>query len=100
MVLHKRWRLHDGVTTDQVARLVAERVVPHYARLSDQVVLGLEADEDGTVVALQRWSSREALAAATSGTAYDRWWAAYLPVLAEWDRLVSFQEEWETTVLL
>lgn len=100
LVLHKRWRLREGVAVTDVVQLVRGRIVPHYARLSPEVALGLEQDAPGSVVATQRWTSRAALVAATTGAAYDAWWEAYLPVLSDWDRLVTFDSEWESVALL
>ncbi|MEJ5915128.1 hypothetical protein [Pseudokineococcus sp. 1T1Z-3] len=96
----KRWRLADGVTLAHVRRVVEEAVVPHYRDLSDDVELGLEAADDRTIIAVQRWPSRAARDAAMSGPRFEAWWQAYLPVLARWDELVSLVDEWETEVLL
>lgn len=100
VVLHKRWRLRDGVPVARVVEVVRERIVPHYARLSPHVELGLEQDAPGSVVAVQRWAGRAELEAATTGPAYDAWWRDYLPVLATWDALVTFDSEWESVELL
>ena len=61
LVLHKRWRLRDGVTVDQVAALVRNRIVPHYRQLSDDVRLGLEVLDASHVLAIQRWPDRATL---------------------------------------
>ena len=95
---YKRWRLHGAVTPEQVADFVRERIEPAYAALSAEVSLGLEESDDGTMVALQRWTSREARERAMSGPGFEGWWEAYVPVLEEWDRLVEFVDEWETQV--
>lgn len=100
LVLRKRWRLREGVEVAEVVALVRERIVPHYARLSADVGLGLEQDAPGSVVAVQRWASRAAHDAATTGAAYDAWWRDYLPVLAVWDTLVDLDSEWESVELL
>jgi hypothetical protein len=92
--------LRPGVTRDQVAQLVAERIVPAYRRLSDEVDLGLESiAEPPAVLAIQRWQSPTALARALEGPGYAAWWADYQPILQSWDELVEFDDEWETTEL-
>ena len=96
-MLHKRWQLRPGVHPDDVVALVQQQVFPAYQRLSDDVTLGLELSLDGTsVVAVQRWVSREAQEAVASSDSYAGWWANYQPALAEWDRLLEFVSEWST----
>lgn len=98
--LYKRWRLKEGTAVDDVAALVRQRIVPHYARLSGEVTLGLERWDDRGVVAVQRWRSRAALEACVGGEGYAAWWDAYLPVLEQWDALVELEAEWEGEALL
>lgn len=52
--------------------------------------------DGASVVAVQRWESREAQEAATSSDSYGDWWAEYQPALAEWDRLLEFVSEWSS----
>lgn len=97
LVLYKRWQLRPDVHPDDVVALVQQQVLPAYDRLSEDVTLGLELSLDGTsVVAIQRWTNREAQRAATSSDSYARWWADYQPALAEWDRSLKFVSEWST----
>ena len=96
----KRWRMRDGVTAEQVRRFVEERIVPAYAVFGDNVVLGLQLHEDGTLLAEQRWTSRAARDGAMSGSAFEAWWESYLPVLEQWGRLVEFVEEWDADILI
>ena len=94
----KRWRPRDGVAPERIAGFVRERILPAYAVLSAEVSLGLEECDDGTMIALQRWTSHEARESALSGPGFEGWWQTYVPVLEEWDRLVEFVDEWETQV--
>lgn len=73
VVLYKRWRLRDGVSREQVTELVANRIVPHYRRLSSDAVLDLEATDKGTLVAIQRWPSRGKLEQAMTGPHFEAW---------------------------
>ena len=100
VILSKRWRLREGVTLAEVVTLVEEGVAPHYRKLSDQVVLGLEALEDGRVLAIQRWSDQAALDQATRGERFAEWWRDYQPILAAWDAALEFEEEWQTEALI
>lgn len=100
VVLYKRWLLRDGVTLDEVVELVRNEVAPHYRTLDPRVVLGLEALRDDAVLAIQRWPSRGVLDQTRTGRRFQDWWAAYQPVLAAWDALLEFDDEWETQDLL
>ncbi len=98
LVAYKRWRLRAGVSVDQVAGFVGTRIVPAYRALSGAVTLGLQADLDGaTVLAVQRWVTREQRDQAMHGSAFEAWWAGYEPALVDWDELVEFVDEWETS---
>ena len=81
-MLYKRWRLRDGVTVDQVAALVRDRIVPHYRELSEDVRLGLEVLDATHVLAIQRWPDRATLDNAMHGERFDEWWRDYAPILA------------------
>jgi len=100
VILYKRWRLRKEVPLDRVVALVTQGVAPHYGALDTRVVLGLEAQGDDAILAIQRWPSRDVLAQTTASPRYEDWWQAYQPVLAAWDALVEFDSEWETEDLL
>lgn len=100
VTLYKRWVLRDGASLDDVVGLVKERVTPHYRALAADVVLGLEAEGDDAVIAVQRWPGRDSLDQAMGGAGFQDWWEAYQPVLAAWDALLEFHSEWETEDLL
>lgn len=97
LVLYKRWKLRPDVRPGDVVVLVQQHVLPAYQRLSDDVTLGLELSLDGTsLLAIQRWASREAQEAVTSSDRFAGWWADYQRALVEWDRLLEFDGEWST----
>ena len=97
LTLYKRWTLRPGVTDDDVRRFVEQRILPAYRRLSSDVELGLElATGGGSIVAVQRWSSVAAHQSASTGPAFETWWAGYMPTLIDWDRMVTFDHEWST----
>ena len=101
MILYKRWRLCDGVGIDQVAQAVRDWIAPMYKRLSEDVELGLELSTDQrSVLAVQRWRSRDALVRAMSGPGFESWWSEYQPILSKWDPLLAFDSEWETVELI
>lgn len=95
--LYKRWTLRSGVTGDDVHRFVEQRILPAYRQLSTDVELGLELETDGrSIVAVQPWSNSSTHRSATTGSAFESWWADYEPALVEWDGLVTFDREWST----
>lgn len=100
VVLYKRWRLRDGVSHQQVVDLVVTRIVPHYRSLCAEVELALEATDPTTVLAIQRWPSREKLDEVMSGDRFEMWWREYQPILAGWDSMLIFDEEWDSEVLV
>jgi quinol monooxygenase YgiN len=81
--------------------LVRNEIVPHYAKLTGAVRLSLLriADTD-SYLALQHWTSRAEREAAITSEFYPEWFKAYEPILARWDQLMVFEDEWETEVLL
>jgi hypothetical protein len=100
-VTYKRWRLKDGKTEAALVELVRNEIVPHYARLTADVQLGLHRIRDSrSYLALQYWQSRAAWEAATSSDRYPSWFDEYEPLLARWDALMEFEDEWEAEELL
>ena len=98
---HKRWRPRPGVEPADVAAVVADRIAPHYSRLDPSVTLGLELDtSSGMLIATQSWPSRQHRDERMDGPRFESWWRDYLPILRDWEQLVEFESEWETTVLL
>lgn len=100
LTLYKTWRLRDAADLGAVVALVSGAIAPHYARLSPDARLELEQLDERTLLAIQRWPSRAALEAATTGEGYEHWWQEYLPVLEQWGTLLDFVDEWEGSVLL
>mgnify|MGYP000851801339 FL=1 len=100
-VTYKRWRLKPGKREADLVDLVRREIVPHYAKLAAGVRLGLHRIKDtSSYLALQHWQSRVAWEAATSSAFYQSWLAEYEPILAQWDQLVEFEDEWEAEVIL
>ena len=63
--------------------------------------LGLHRIRDSkSYLALQQWQSPEAREATTSSERYRSWLREYEPILARWDQLMEFEEEWEAEVIL
>lgn len=100
-VTYKRWRLQDGKAEADLVDLVCNEIVPHYAKLSESVRLGLQRiGNTQSYLALQRWDSRAAWETTTSSAFYQAWFAAYEPILARWNQLMAFEEEWVAEVIL
>jgi hypothetical protein len=93
--------MNSGVTVEDVGVLVRHEIVPHYARLSPQVVLQLEAVEgEASVLAIQRWPDCKSFDDTFSHPSFQRWWEEYQPILRRWDALVTFDSEWSTEDVL
>ncbi len=98
---YRRWRLCLGGDAQAVGDLVRDRIIPHYRALDPTVQLGLEQIEGShAILAIQRWPDRGRRDPATTGAAFEAWFAAYRPLLAEWERLVEFEAEWESHELI
>ena len=100
-VTYKRWRLKPGKREADLVDLIRSEIAPHYAKLPGNVRLGLHRIKDtSSYLALQHWQSRVAWEAATSSAFYQSWLGEYEPILAQWDQLVEFEDEWEAEVIL
>ena len=100
-VTYKRWRLKDGQREPDLIDLVRNEIVPHYAKLAGCIRLELHRISDThSYLALQRWQSRAAWETTTASEFYQTWFSEYEPILARWDRLMAFEDEWEAEVIL
>jgi hypothetical protein len=100
-VTYKRWRLKDGKPEADLVDLVRNKIIPHYARLGVPVGIALHRIADtSSYLALQHWPSRAAWEATTSSETYRSWLGEYEPILARWDLLMEFEDEWEAEVIL
>jgi hypothetical protein len=100
-VTYKRWRLKDGQREADLVNLVRNEIAPHYAKLEGGVRLGLQHISGAhAYLALQHWPSRAAWENTTSSAFYQAWLGEYEPILARWDQLMAFEDEWETEVIL
>jgi quinol monooxygenase YgiN len=100
-VTYKRWRLRDGKQEVDLVDLVRNEIVPHYAKLEGPVRLGLHRIRNTpSYLALQQWQSRAAWETTTSSDFYQSWLREYEPILARWDQLMEFEDEWEAEVML
>jgi hypothetical protein len=98
---YRRWRLRDGADVQAVVDMVRDRIVPHYRTLDPAVRLGLEQIAGSpAVLATQRWPDRGRRDRAMAGAAFEQWMTAYRPLLADWDKLVEFEAEWESSELI
>ncbi|MFN8469684.1 MAG: antibiotic biosynthesis monooxygenase [Caldilineaceae bacterium] len=100
-VTYKRWRLKPGKQEADLVDLIRSEIAPHYAKLPGNVRLGLHRIRDtSSYLALQHWPSRANWEAATSSDFYQSWLGEYEPILARWDQLMEFEDEWEAEVIL
>jgi hypothetical protein len=97
----KRWRLKEGRGEADLLALVTGSIMPHYARLSQAVRLRLwRVEATRSYWALQEWSSRAEREELLRSEAFQEWYRRYEPILARWDELMEFEDEWETEELL
>ncbi len=97
----KRWRLKEGRKEAELLDLVRGSIAPHYKQLSDAVRLGLwRIAGTRSYLALQHWQSRADWEAATRSESFQHWYRRYEPILARWDEMMEFEDEWETEDLL
>ena len=100
-VTYKRWRLKDSKQEADLVDLVRNEIAPHYAKLGGCVRLGLHRIRDtASYLALQQWQSRAAWETTTASDFYQSWLGEYEPILARWDELMEFEDEWEAEVIL
>ena len=57
-------------------------------------------DGSRAVLATQRWLDRERRDRTIGGSTFQPWLDAYRPLLEDWDRLVEFEAEWESSELI
>ncbi|MCE7982927.1 MAG: hypothetical protein DYG89_17220 [Caldilinea sp. CFX5] len=100
-VTYKRWRLKDGKEEADLVALVRNEIAPHYARLSGSVGLELQRISGSrSYLALQHWPSRAVWETTRAFASYQAWFAAYEPILARWDQLMTFEDGWEAEEIL
>ena len=98
-VLYKRWRLKDAQQETALIDLVRNDTVLHYRKLEASVRLGLQhIAGTQSYLALEHWRSRVVWEATTASDYYESWFSEYQPILERWDRLMEFEDEWQTEV--
>ena len=98
---YKRWKLREGCGEADLVALVRGRIAPAYQQLPGCLGLGLQRiPATRSYLAIQYWQSLQARQEALAAESYRTWYAAYEPVLALWDGLMVFEDEWEGEELL
>lgn len=101
LIIYSRWRLREGKQEVELLDLMHDAVIPYYAVYDPRIKLGLLHIADSPFyLATQRWPDHEAWAAFPASPLYEAWFAAYEPILEQWDALVELEEEWECEELL
>ncbi|HEX5049151.1 MAG TPA: hypothetical protein VFX89_18710 [Gammaproteobacteria bacterium] len=97
----RRWRLKDNRQESDLLRLVRQQIEPHYQSLSNDVRLGLlRIEGTRSYFAVQYWRSRGHWESATQSDLYASWWKQYEPMLAAWDQVMEFEDEFDSEELL
>tara|TARA_B100000519_G_C14125076_1_gene382421 strand:- start:268 stop:603 length:336 start_codon:yes stop_codon:yes gene_type:complete len=97
---YKCWRLKDRRELRELRMLVADEIVPRYSMLPGCLRLRLElVHESDTVLTIQVWEDRETWQTVLESESYARWFREYEPILAQWDGMVTFLDEWTTESL-
>ena len=98
---YKRWTLKEGADESKLVDLVVNEIEPHYRKLDADVRLELlRVDGTRSYLAVQHWPSREHYQRVVASPDWQSWYAEYEATLAAWDRLMSFESEWETETLV
>ena len=97
----KRWSLRDGREESELVRLVREEIIPHYEKLPGCLRLGLlRIAGPRSYLTLQHWKNRGTWRATVESDGYESWFQGYAPMLERWDKLMIFEEEWESENVL
>ena len=97
----KRWSLRDGRQEPELIELVREEIASHYEKLPGFVRLGLlHIAGTRSYLALQHWKNRDTWRATVESDDYESWLQGYAPMLERWDKLMIFEEEWESENVL
>lgn len=100
-ITFKRWILREGEAESDLLALVREEIEPHYQQLPGCLGIGLlRILGTRSYLALQYWQSCDAWQAAVCSDEYAAWLEAYRPALERWERLMAFEDEWETEDVL
>ncbi len=87
----RKWTLKDGASEEALLSLVRDAVVPAYRLRPGCLKLALvRLQESRSFLAITYWADRRAAAT----RAPEGWEQSYARVLEQWDRLMTFEEEW------
>ncbi len=101
VIICGRWRLREGQQEAALVGLMRYVMIPHYASYDTRIKLGLLHIADSPFyLTTQRWPDREAWEAFPDSPLYKVWFAAYQPILEQWDALMELEEEWACEELL
>jgi heme-degrading monooxygenase HmoA len=96
----RRWALKEGVAESALVDLVRDGIIPAYKKQPGCLRLTLlRVNDPPSYLAMTHWESK---------AAYDRWagddgqsWRdEYRPTLERWLEIMSFQDEWETELVI
>ena len=100
-ITFKRWALRDGREETELVDLVREEIIPHFRKLPGCLRLELlRIKGTRSYLALQHWESHDRFRETTGSDYYPTWYREYLPILARWDAIMAFEDEWDAEELL
>ena len=93
----KRWSLREGRQESELVQLVRDEIASHYEKLPGFLRLELlHIAGTRSYLALQHWKNRDAWRATVESDDYESWLQGYAPMLERWDKLMIFEEEWQS----
>lgn len=100
-ITFKRWALRDGRQEAELVDLVREEIIPHFKKLPGCLRLELlHIADTRSYLAIQHWKNRDTWHTTIGSNFYGSWYEEYRPTLERWDKLMTFEEEWQSEDLL
>ncbi len=96
----RRWTLKDGTDESELVALVREGIIPAYKKQPGCLrLMLLRVADPPSYLATTHWESKAAYER-WAGEGGQSWRDEYRPILERWLELMSFQDEWETDVVV
>lgn len=96
----RRWTLKEGVPESKLVELVRDGIIPAYKEQPGCLRLTLlRVTDPPSYLATTHWESRDAYEH-WAGDGGQSWRDEYRPTLERWLEFMTFQEEWETELVI
>jgi len=96
----RRWTLKDGVAESDLVALVRDGIIPAYKKQPGCLrLMLLRVVDPPSYLATTHWESKAAYDL-WAGEGGQSWRDEYRPTLERWLEIMSFQDEWETDLVV